>query len=92
MAGIVKYNYIAFYNADMIDKSYRNNINIILGDLYQISIRRSHFDHNNSHFNTIFQHKIQLMYVSIMCAQIGCKDNIQLVSVSLFYYCNNIKI
>ena len=41
--------------------------------------------------NTYFQHKIQLMYVSIMCAQIGSKDNIQLVSVSLFYYCNNIK-
>ena len=57
MTGIVQYNYIAISNADMIDEFYRNNIIIILGELYQLSIRRSHFGHKNSHYNNIPQQK-----------------------------------
>ena len=41
MTGIVQYNHIAISNADMIDKVYRKNIIIILGELYQLSIHRS---------------------------------------------------
>ena len=54
----------------MIDEVYRNNIIInILGKLYELSICRSHFGHNNSHVNTLSQHKIHLMYVNKFCVQ-----------------------
>ena len=62
----MKYNYIVVSNADIIDKVYMNNIIIILGELHQLSIRRSHFDHNNSHLNTPFQHKMHLIYVNTL--------------------------
>ena len=69
MTGIVQYNNIAISNADMIDKFYRNNIIIILSELYQLSIHRSHFGHNNSHSNNISQQKMHLMYVNTLCVK-----------------------
>ena len=69
MTGIVQYNHIAISNTDMIDKVYRNNSIIILGDLYQLSIHISHFGHNNSHFNNISQQKMHLMYVNTFCVK-----------------------
>ena len=69
----------------MFDKFYRNNIIIILGKLYELSICRNNFGHNNSHFNTISQHKIHLMYVNTFCVQkIGNMDYIKVVFGSQF--------
>ena len=69
MNGIVQYNYIEISNAEMIDKVYRNNISIILGELYQLSISRIHYGHNNSHFNNIPQQKMHLMYINTFCVK-----------------------
>ena len=63
----MQYNYIAVSNVAMIDKVYINIIIIILGELYQPSFCKSHFGHNNSHFNTLSQHKMHLMYVNTLC-------------------------
>ena len=63
----MQYNYIAVSNVFLIDKVYNNNIIIILGDLYQLSFCKSHFGHKNSHFNTLSQHKMHLMYVNTLC-------------------------
>ena len=60
----MQYNYIAVSNVVLIDKVYNNNIIIILGELYQLIFCKSHFGHNNSHFNTLSQHKIHLMYLN----------------------------
>ena len=51
----------------MIAKVYRKNIIIILGELHQLSIIRSNLVNNNSHFNILSQHKIQLTYVNTLC-------------------------
>ena len=40
---------------------------MVLGELYQLSFCKSHFGHNNSHFNTLSKHKIHLMYVNTLC-------------------------
>ena len=53
----------------MIDEVYRNNIIIVLGDLYQLSICSSNFVDNNSHFKNISQQKMHLMYVNILCVK-----------------------
>ena len=63
----MQYNYIAVSNVVLIDKVYNNIIIIILGELYQLSFCKSHFGHNNSHFNNISQHKMHLMYVNMLC-------------------------
>ena len=64
----MQYNYIAVSNVVLIDKVYNNNnIIIILGELYQLSFCKSHFGHNNSHFNTFSQYKMHLMYVNTLC-------------------------
>ena len=63
----MQYNFKAVSNADMIDKVYRNNIIIILGDLYQLIILISNLVYNNIHFNTLSQHKIHLMYANKLC-------------------------
>ena len=65
----MQYNYIAVSNVVLIDKVYYNNIIIIIGELYQLSFCKSHFGHNNSHFNTLSQHKMHLMYVNTLCVQ-----------------------
>ena len=65
----MKYNYIAVSNVVLIVKVYNNIIIIILGELYQLSFCKSHFGHNNSHFNTLSQHKMHLMYVNMLCVQ-----------------------
>ena len=65
----MQHNYIAVYNVILIDKFYYNNIIVILGELYQISFCKSRFGHNNSHFNTLYQHKMHLMYVNTLCVQ-----------------------
>ena len=67
MTDILQYIYIEVSNIDMIDKVYTKIIIIILSELYQLSIHRSCFGHNNSHCNTLFQHKIHLMYVNTLC-------------------------
>ena len=51
----------------MVDNVYRNIIIIIPGKLYELSICRSHFGHNNGHFNTLSQHKIHLMCEKTFC-------------------------
>ena len=53
----------------MIDEVYRNNIIIVLGDLYQLSICSSNFVDNNSHFKNISQQTMHLMYVNILCVK-----------------------
>ena len=63
----MQYNYIAVSNVVLIDKDYNNIIIIIIGDLYQLSFCKSNFGHNNSHFNTLSQHKMYLMYVNKLC-------------------------
>ena len=63
----MQYNYIAISNVVLIDKVYNNNNIIILGELYQLSICKIHFGHNNSHFNTLSQNKMHLMYVNTLC-------------------------
>ena len=63
----MQYNYIALSNVVLVDKGYNNNIIIILGELYQLSFCKSSFIHNNSHFNTLSQHKMHLMYVNMLC-------------------------
>ena len=63
----MQYNYIAVSNVVLIDKVHNNNINIIIGDLYQLSFCKSSFCPNNSHFNTLSQHKMHLMYVNTLC-------------------------
>ena len=63
----MQYNYIAVSNVVLIDKFYNNNIIIIIGELYQLSFCKIHFGHNHSHFNTLSQHKIHLMYVDKLC-------------------------
>ena len=63
----MQYNYIAVYNVVLIDKVYNNNNIIIIGELYQLSFCKSHFGHNNSHFNILSQHKMHLMYVNTLC-------------------------
>ena len=60
LTDIVQYNYIVVSNVVLIDKVYNNNIIIILGELYQLSFCKSHFGHNNNHFNTLSQHKMPL--------------------------------
>ena len=65
----MQYHYIAISNADIIYQVYRNNIIIILGELYQPIILRIRFGHNNSHFNNLSQNKIHLMYVNTFCVQ-----------------------
>ena len=65
----MKYNHIEISNADMIDKMYWNNNIIILGELYQLSICRIHYGHNNSHFNNIPQQKMHLMYINTFCVK-----------------------
>ena len=64
----MQYIYIEVSNVVLIDKVYSNNIIIIIGDLYQLSFCKSRFGHNNSHFNTLSQHKIHMMYVNTLCA------------------------
>ena len=63
----MQYNYIAVSNVILIDKVYNNNIIIIIGELYQLSFCKSCFGHNNSHFNTLSQPIIHLMYVNTLC-------------------------
>ena len=64
----------------MIDKVYRNNIIIIPGKLYELSICRSHFGHNNSHFNTLSQQKFLLMYANTFCVhKFGNMYNMQVL-------------
>ena len=65
----MQYNYIAVSNVVLIDKVYNNNIIIIIGDLYQLSFCKINFGYNNSHFNTLSQHKMYLMYVKTSCVQ-----------------------
>ena len=65
----MQYNYIAVSNVVLIDKVYYNNIIIIIGELYQLSFRKSHFGHNNSHFNTLSQNKMHLIYVNTLCGK-----------------------
>ena len=60
-------NYIAVSNEYTIDKVYRNNITTLFGELYELSIRRSHFGLNNNHFSPRPQHKMQLLYVKTLC-------------------------
>ena len=67
MTDIVRYKYIAVSNVVLIDKVYNNIIIIILGELYQLVFCKSHFGHNNIHFNTLSRHKMHLMYVSTLC-------------------------
>ena len=62
-------NYIAVSNVIFIDKVYYNKIIIILGELYQLSPCKSHFGHNNGHFNPLSQHKMHMMYVKTLCVQ-----------------------
>ena len=62
---------MAVSNTYMIDKVYRNNIIIIVGKLYELSICRSEFGHNNSHSSTLSQHKISPdVCKHILCTQI----------------------
>ena len=80
MTYIVQYNYISISNADMINKVWRNIIIIILGVFYQLSIRRSHFGQDNSHFNIYFSTKnAPNACKHIMCTKIGIKDDVQVV-------------
>ena len=62
----MQYNYITVYNVVLIDKFYNDNITIILGELYQLNYCKIHVGHNNSHFNTLSQHKMHLMYVNTL--------------------------
>ena len=62
-------DYIAVSNVFLIDKFYYNNIIIILGELYQLSYCKINSGHKNSCFNTIYQHKMHLMYVNMLCVQ-----------------------
>ena len=81
----MQYNYIAVSNVFLIDKNYNNNIIIILGELYQLSFCKSHFGHNNSHFNTFSQHKMHVMYVSTLCVH-------KLEKISTNKYCLDQKL
>ena len=63
----MQYNYTAVSNVVLIDKVYNNIIIIIIGELYQLSYYKIHYGHNNIYFNTLYQHKIPLMYVNTFC-------------------------
>ena len=65
----MQYTYIVGSNSYPIDRDYMNIMIIIVGDLYQLNICRSRFCHKNTHFNTLSQHKMHLMYENTFFVQ-----------------------